>query len=168
MVSRRNRRPSKTRRQKQKQKGGGLVEGISFPQIGKLTGKFADTQIQGQKFRIEQTQLRPFVSWTQPPPEEYRTLICFDPDAKAKSWLHWLVANSQNSDPTNSEEFLNWEPPAPPSGTHTYYLALFSHTFPINTSPPKQRGYFDVKAYMNANGLSPLDAISFKVSAKTI
>lgn len=76
------------------------------------------------------------------PPEGTRSfaLIMDDPDAPAGTWVHWLMWNippdttriPQGSAPEGSMEGVNsWDEPgyggpAPPSGTHHYFVRLYA------------------------------------------
>jgi len=112
---------------------------------------------QSAPFQVEsEVQAQPKAAWTAPPPETYYTLIAWDPDAPAKSWLHWLVANITGPDPTTGEEVVSWAPPTPPAGTgpHRYIFGLFSHPTPLELSPPKERGNFQLEAFATQHQLT--------------
>ena len=55
------------------------------------------------------------------------TVLMSDPDAPAKSWLHWLVTNIPAESPSISEgqTIIPYSGPSPPSGTHRYILTLY-------------------------------------------
>lgn len=89
-----------TRRQ-QKQKGGG----------NSLEILYGTTKIAGQELNTSMTQTEPAVKVP-----EGHTLIMYDPDAPAGTWLHWL----KGSDKT----YWKYQPPSPPSGKHRYIFRL--------------------------------------------
>ncbi len=121
--------------------------------MGQLVGKAAATP-------------EPQVSWPQEPGLMH-TLLCFDPDAPAADWLHWLVANIEGSSPGSGETFVSWAPPAPPSGTHRYFFCLFKHAARVVQPPPKERGYFKTAEFVKAAGLTPVAAAFYRVRAET-
>ena len=110
------------------------------------------------------TELAPTITWDAPPPEEYRTFVCFDPDAAAKSWIHWLVLNCTGSGPSSGEELVEWAPPTPPSGSHRYIFVLFEHAYPIHMTSP-ERGYFNIGEFVSKWGLNQIAVTQTIVSA---
>jgi hypothetical protein len=114
----------------------------------------------------ESMEHAPTVKWTAPLINEYRTLLCFDPDAVAKSWVHWLSVNCTGSNATTGDELLTWTPPAPPSGTHRYIFTLYSHQYPIDINDSLERGYFDVSAFINKWGLKQIGFAQTTVSSQ--
>jgi hypothetical protein len=128
-------------------------------------GRTAD----GSIFQRADTIQEPTVKWTPPDPSDtypFITLICFDPDAKARSWLHWLIVNATGDSPLSGETFMEWEPPAPPSGTgiHRYYFCIFKHPAKvIPDAQPKERGYFDVRKLVDEYRMEPVADSMIKV-----
>ena len=72
-------------------------------------------------------------------PEETKSLalIVDDPDAPAKTWVHWVVYDippsshiEENSIPgkqgINDSGGKNYHGPCPPSGTHRYYFKVYA------------------------------------------
>jgi Raf kinase inhibitor-like YbhB/YbcL family protein len=67
-------------------------------------------------------------------------LIVDDPDARAETWVHWVVFNipfnirkiEENSAPNgaklgiNDAKILKYHGPAPPSGIHRYFFKLYA------------------------------------------
>jgi phosphatidylethanolamine-binding protein (PEBP) family uncharacterized protein len=113
----------------------------------------------------ESMEIAPQVTWEVPAPDMFKTLICFDPDSKAKSWIHWLVLNCTGNSPTSGDEILSWTPPSPPSGIHQYIFGLYEHKYPIHMESSLERGYFDVDAFIQKNGLQLTAEASTKVAA---
>uniref|UniRef100_A0A6C0JVS3 Phosphatidylethanolamine-binding protein n=1 Tax=viral metagenome TaxID=1070528 RepID=A0A6C0JVS3_9ZZZZ len=137
-----------------KMRGGSRLN-VTFGQI-KATG-----QLVNKRATIE----KPIVKWATEP-DTYYTIICIDPDAVAKSWLHWMVVNCEGGNPDSGSELVKWAPPTPPSGTHNYIFYLFSHTYKIAVDPPEQRGYFKIDEFVKNNGLYKKKVTSIKVSSK--
>jgi phosphatidylethanolamine-binding protein (PEBP) family uncharacterized protein len=136
----------KTRRQR-----GGNIDKLRFSKNLNVT--ISNTKATGQLVNQQKTLGVPDVKWATEEGKLY-TLICVDPDATAKSWLHWLVVNCDTG-PESGTTLIKWAPPTPPSGTHRYYFCLFSHAYKILPDAPSQRGYFDVNAFVAKNGLVP-------------
>jgi phosphatidylethanolamine-binding protein (PEBP) family uncharacterized protein len=131
-----------------------------------LQASFPDVEIKEDALiPLASTKEAPLLVWKAPLAETYITLIVFDPDAKAKAWLHWLVVNCKGVDPSTGTEIVSWEPPAPPSGTHTYSIALYTHVYPITIKTPDQRGYFNVDEFMKTHALEKQTVRTFRVKA---
>jgi phosphatidylethanolamine-binding protein (PEBP) family uncharacterized protein len=157
----RTRRNRKTRKLK---RGGAAntFEGITFPKT--LILKFPEVQpTNGQLVQRSKTVPEPMVEWVAPPPGEFRTLICVDPDAPARMWCHWLIVNADGTLPSTGETVLHWAPPTPPSGVHRYYFCLFAHSAKILEDATKERGYFNFSEFVQTNGLHPLASIFIRV-----
>lgn len=94
------------------------------------------------------------------------TVIMWDPDAHAKSWLHWLVINAEEGDVRRGEVIMNYAPPSPPSGTHRYFIAMYSQAGPLRLEEkPAERGYFNVDNFVAENKLLKVGEFMFEVSA---
>lgn len=93
------------------------------------------------------------------------TLIMWDPDAPAKSWLHWLVVNAEEGDVKKGEELMNYTPPTPPSGTHTYHIAMYSQKGPLKIERPTERGYFHHANFIQEYELIEVAKTSVEVSS---
>jgi len=75
-----------------------------------------------------------------PPSAKSLALIVDDPDAPAKTWVHWVAWNidpkiveiKENSVPKGAVQGINdfrkhnYGGPCPPSGTHRYYFKLYA------------------------------------------
>ena len=166
----------KTRRGRRAKQRGGAAElppveelgGFQF-QAEPLSIKFSNGRTaDGSVFPQADTVQEPTAMWTTPDPSRFRTLICFDPDAKARSWLHWLVVNATGDSPMSGERFMEWEAPKPPPGTatHRYYFCLFEHSTKVRPdSEPKERGFFDVTLFLKEYGMRPISYAMIKVNA---
>ena len=101
MRARRLSRRRRTRKTRSRQRGGAPPLNI----------RYGSVKVQGQRLQSEITQRKP--SYTVP---KGHTLIMYDPDAPAGTWLHWLV--------TSEGDLWPYQPPSPPSGTHRYQFRL--------------------------------------------
>lgn len=77
------------------------------------------------------------------------TLLMHDPDAPAKSWLHWLITNISGNIPdiTQGDEIMSYAPPSPPSGTHRYIFIMYEQPASIFLRAPEERGHFNVDTF---------------------
>ena len=121
----------------------------------------------GPTLEKDATQETPEVTWTAPGQGTYYTFLVWDPDAPAKSYLHWLAINCDGPNPYSGEEVMGWTPPTPPAGTgeHRYLFALFSHTSPLQRIPPPARANFNVATFIAANQLTPVQVVGIRVGA---
>ena len=120
----------------------------------------------GQLLSKMMTTNAPAVNWSAPADGQFRTLLCFDPDAPARAWCHWLIVNCDGSGPLSGETFMEWNAPAPPSGTHRYFVCLFEHPSRVTEDDrPKEPGYFKVQPFINTYGMRLDSVIMFRVSA---
>ena len=81
-------------------------------------------------------------------------LICDDPDAPGRRWVHWVIYNIpadlnglEQGLPTdeviegvgtqgeNSWKEIGWDGPQPPNGTHRYYFKLYALDAVLNLEP---------------------------------
>ena len=151
-------RTRKTHRRKRRLRGGATWEGLTFSNTS-LSITFGNQKVNGARLSRELTESPPDIKIQPISGAAFCTLICFDPDAVAKSWIHLLYANSESCNLLTRKVAFEWTPPSPPSGEHRYIFALFIHEYPI-TEFPKQRGYFDIAAFATENGLKPHSAVS--------
>ena len=146
-------------RRTRKQRGGSLLIGANAPS---LQGRQISFQVifgslsasnSGPILSLEASQIQPTVTWS---PDGSYTLVCWDPDAPAKSWLHWLVINCTTT-PESGKTLQPWAPPSPPpgSGTHRYIFGLFQQSGPLNLPSPSRSG-FQLAQFAKQAGLIPL------------
>lgn len=163
--STRSRRASR-RRSRRGQRGGGptLLSASNAPPPSSaktlLSVVFTEKVIadeDGPLVKREDVQHEPSVSWKETGAGPL-TFVCWDPDAVAKSWLHWLVVNATGSDPSSGEEILPWTPPAPPPGPepHRYIFAVLQQSGKIPVSAPAGRGNFNPAIFAEKHGLRAL------------
>jgi len=113
---------------------------------------------------LSETQTTPLISWIQTPP--LKTILCWDPDAPAKSWVHLLYINCKGADPSSGKEVFSWNPPSPPEGTgrHRYLFSLYEQPGPIEITL-SERGNVAVEELIEAKGLKGLDQVGFRTAA---
>ena len=113
----------------------------------KLTSKaFDPNSIIPPKFTCDGEDISPPLSWSEPPKDtKSLALICEDPDAPGKIWVHWVIYNlppSTRSLPeavpggskiaggglqgVNDFKKLSYGGPCPPGGTHRYFFKLYA------------------------------------------
>lgn len=160
-----------TRRLRRRLRGGALVvtlgqgKTMAFP--GDLDVTLNDgAPAKGQIVTVEAATPKPQVSWT-PTASTFYTLMCFDPDAPASTWLHWLVTNIEGGTPASGQTLMSWAPPTPPpsTGIHHYYFCLFSHEARVIARAPKERGYFKPADFIAPAGMKPVSVAFYRVRA---
>lgn len=94
------------------------------------------------KFTCDSVNVSPQIKWSAGP-EGTKTyaLICDDPDAPSRVWVHWLIFNIPEttleipenaaalagaSFGTNDFRRTAWGGPCPPSGTHHYHFKIYA------------------------------------------
>lgn len=104
------------------------ISSPDFAHMGKIPAKFTcDGDDINPTFMIENI----------PSNAKSLSLIVDDPDAPAKTWVHWVVFNiplvatiAEDSIPGaqgfNDFQRNNWGGPCPPSGIHRYFFKLYA------------------------------------------
>ena len=113
----------------------------------KLISKaFDNNGIIPPQFTCDGRDISPPLSWSEPPADtQSLALICDDPDAPGKTWVHWVVYNLTPSTRFLSEAVsiekgitggglqgindfnkLSYGGPCPPGGTHRYFFKLYA------------------------------------------
>ena len=121
----------------------------------------------GKTLSKKNTVNQPTIVFKGEPGKVY-TVMMSDPDAQAKSWLHWLITNipGEVGDVAEGQSVLNYSPPAPPSGTHRYIFTLYEQPAgSIMVAKPAERGNFPVSAFQQQYGLIPLVNRTVRVPA---
>jgi phosphatidylethanolamine-binding protein (PEBP) family uncharacterized protein len=173
-------RGKKLRKTRRIQRGGNLIglldnaDGvpISQQQPIELHVKFGPASSDsaseyGSTLTIEEAQPEPHAYWTAPPASVLYTIVCWDPDAPAKSWLHWLVMNCAGTDPTSGNIIVDWAPPSPPrkSGLHRYIFGLFQQAAQIPPPHMTSQGGFNMASFAGQNQLTPLVYKGIRIDA---
>ncbi len=98
------------------------------------------------RFTCDGQNISPALNWTSPPAAtKSLALICDDPDAPGKTWVHWVIYNLPPSTCSLSEAIavgsktpegglqgindfqkLAYGGPCPPGGTHRYFFKLYA------------------------------------------
>lgn len=127
---------------------------------------YNDVKANTQTLTKQQTMNKPRILFKGVQGKLY-TLLMSDPDAPAKSWLHWLITNISGSIPDilEGDEIISYAPPTPPSGTHRYIFTLYEQPASILVSAPRERGNFNVEAFEKQHGLKKILSRTVKVPA---
>ena len=166
------------RRKTVRQGGGGLkplLEAADAPPITNQAQVDFNVRFQpslkaredGPTFTTYQTAHEPYPVWSAPTPPTMYSIICWDPDAPKKSFLHWLIVNCTTADNSDGVVVASWSPPSPPPGTgeHRYVLGLFKHENKIITPEIVDRTGFNPTTFASQNGLTPVAYRGFRVKA---
>ena len=116
----------------------------------KLTSPaFADGAAIPERFTCEDEDVSPALAWTDVPAGTTSfALICDDPDAPGKTWVHWVVWGIPPTTTVLPEGFdgasqgltdfrrTGYGGPCPPPGKpHRYYFKLYALTEPLALAP---------------------------------
>jgi Raf kinase inhibitor-like YbhB/YbcL family protein len=129
----------------------GPVTNVNKPDEAKMSIKitstpFVDGGLIPKQYTCDGANVSPPLSWSGVPPNaKALVLICDDPDAPAKTWVHWvaydlpvtLTSLPENTATTteltgggkqgaNDFKKIGYGGPCPPSGTHRYYFKLYA------------------------------------------
>lgn len=120
----------------------------------------------GNTIEITESKPEPRVFWKVLSPDTMYTVICWDPDAKEKSWLHWLYVNCKNGSLEHGIEVVDWSPPTPPkgSGLHRYIFGLFQQTGQLTLDAPPHAG-FHVANFAAQHKLTPIAYKGMRITA---
>lgn len=113
----------------------------------KLTSSaFEPDRLIPSKYTCDGEDISPPLNWDEPPAgTKSFALICDDPDAPKKTWVHWVVYNlpptilslaenistssrhiSNGFQGLNDFKKLSYGGPCPPGGTHRYFFKLYA------------------------------------------
>ena len=107
------------------------------------------------RYTCDGQDVSPPLAWSPPPADtQSLALICDDPDAPGKTWVHWVVYNlspATRSLPEavpretvvaevglqgmNDFHQLAYGGPCPPGGTHRYFFKLYALDNILNLQP---------------------------------
>jgi Raf kinase inhibitor-like YbhB/YbcL family protein len=107
---------------------------------------FLANELIPSQYTCDGQDISPPLDWDEPPlATKSLVLICDDPDAPRKTWVHWVVYNlpsetrslPENISPSNPlpkgglqgiNDFgkVAYGGPCPPSGTHRYFFKLYA------------------------------------------
>lgn len=131
---------------------------------GEFSVMFQGKEAKGNLRSRSDTLAQPIVSWNAIP-GKLHTVLMWDPDAPAKSWVHLFVINAPSSNLSQGQTLLSYEPPSPPSGIHRYFLTVFQQPEKLDISSPNERGNFDVNAFLTKYRLVKIGEKMIKVKA---
>lgn len=116
---------------------------------------FQDGDMIPALYTCDGSNVSPPLAWTNVPDKtKTLALVCDDPDAPNKTWVHWVIYNL----PANTKELaanistdatltngarqgtndfkkIGYGGPCPPSGTHRYYFKIYALNAELNLSP---------------------------------
>lgn len=107
---------------------------------------FKEGEMIPKKYDGRGDDMTPPISWSMlPKGTKSVALICDDPDAPGKTWVHWVIFNIPPGDAgiaentakkekifngalqgVNSSHQIGYEGPYPPSGVHRYYFRVYA------------------------------------------
>ena len=103
---------------------------------------FKNNEMIPSKYTCDDINISPQIAWSKgPETTKSYAMICDDPDAPAKTWVHWLVYNIpvgiteiiENAKPlpnvmygTTDFRRADYGGPCSPSGTHHYHFTLYA------------------------------------------
>lgn len=131
-----------------------------------FTVQYGQANANGKTLSKRNTANQPEILFSGEPTVLY-TLLMSDPDAPAKSWLHWLLTNipGEGNDVGQGQTVMSYSGPNPPSGTHRYIFTLYQQPAgSIMVSPPGERGGFPVAEFERQYGLQKVVSRTVKVS----
>ena len=131
---------------------------------GEFSVAFQGKEAKGNLRARSETLVQPIVSWNAVPDKLY-TVLMWDPDAPASSWIHLFVINTPSANLTQGQTLLAYEPPTPPSGTHRYFVSVYQQPQKLEISAPAERGNFDVSAFVAKHALVKIGEKMIRVSA---
>lgn len=173
----RRNKQKRLRRKTFRQSGGNraLLDGADAPPINHGTPIDFNVRFQptikaredGPTYTTYQTAHEPYPVWTAPTPPTMYAIICWDPDAPNKSFLHWMIINCKGADNSDGIVVAPWSPPSPPPGTgeHRYIIGLFMQNGPIDIPEITERGAFNPTIFASQNGLLPVAYKGFRVKS---
>lgn len=128
------------------------------------TVSYKGVPINGSKRPRVNTLEKPNIHYAKAP-TEFSTLLIWDPDASASSYIHWLIVNIPGSQISLGQEIVPYKPPTPPSGIHRYFVTLYNQSGKINVPIPAERASFDVPLFEKKFRLSKFGEKMVRVAA---
>lgn len=131
--------------------------------------QYGSTQIHdGDEMRPAKCADAPSVVFKGQAEKKY-TVIMTDPDPpsptdpKFREWLHWIVVNipGEKGDVTSGKTVVEYNPPAPPRGTHRYVLIILEQSGEVHAQAPKERKFFKTKTFAKDHSLTPVGGIFY-------
>jgi Raf kinase inhibitor-like YbhB/YbcL family protein len=124
-------------------------------EIRLISTAFNDGEMIPGKYTCDGANVSPPLSWSGVPANaKALALICDDPDAPGKTWVHWVVydlpagtgslpenvsneANIATGGKQGTSDFrkVGYDGPCPPSGAHRYYFKIYALDGPTPLNP---------------------------------
>jgi len=139
-----------------------------------ISKAFAESEMIPSKYTCDSENISPEISWSKGP-EETKTyaMICDDPDAPSKVWVHWVVYNIPSNVLELNEKFsmdstynnivngindfktLGYSGPCPPSGTHHYHFKIYALDCKLNLKAGSSKANLEIamKDHIRASGM---------------
>lgn len=133
-----------------------------------FTVQYGQTNSNGKTLTKKNTASAPSISFKGEPGKVY-TILMSDPDAPAKSWLHWLITNipGEANDIGEGQAVMQYTGPNPPSGIHRYIFTLYEQPgSSLMIESPSNRGNFNVQEFEKSLGLQSIASRTVRVPAK--
>ncbi len=130
--------------------------------------QYGQTNVNGKTLSKKNTANEPAIHFAGEEQKLY-TLVMSDPDASAKSWLHWLITNipGESKDITQGQTVMPYSGPNPPSDTHRYIFTLYQQPAgSIMVAKPGDRGNFPVEKFETMYGLQKMVSRIMRVPSK--
>ena len=115
---------------------------MNTPELTVTSKAFAHGDTIPSFYTCDGPDISPQISWTKGPAgTKTYALICDDPDAPSKTWVHWLIYNiparitqiPENSKPLEGAMYgttdfgrSGYGGPCPPGGTHHYHFKVYA------------------------------------------
>jgi Raf kinase inhibitor-like YbhB/YbcL family protein len=140
------------------------------PVLTVSSNAFENNALIPSKYTCDGENISPQIKWSKGP-EGTKTfvLICDDPDAPSKVWVHWLIFNIPpiNHEIPENSAFIKganygttdfgkttYGGPCPPSGTHHYRFKIYAldSELKLNTGASKEAMEGAMKGHILAQG----------------
>ena len=114
--------------------------------------------------KVSESQTEPLVNLNlELEPNNYYTLIMYDPDAVGGTYIHWLKVNITNNDINTGNIIISYKGPSPPPkiGIHHYIFELYKQNGENNFEkiPERLISLNELKNYLKISIL--IDKIQF-------
>lgn len=129
-----------------------------------ISTAFNNRDIIPPRYTCDGQDVSPPLTWSPPPADtQSLALICDDPDAPGKTWVHWVVYNLSPStrflpeavpgesavagiglQGINDFHQLAYGGPCPPGGTHRYFFKLYALDNTLDLQPGATKAELEV------------------------
>lgn len=143
-------------------------------EITVTSNAFAESEMLPAKYTCDAENVSPAISWSKGPDKtKTYAVICDDPDAPSKIWVHWVVYNIPSDVLELKEKFptdstcnnivngindfgtLGYSGPCPPGGTHRYNFKIYALDCKLNLKSGSSKADLEtaMKGHVLANGM---------------